>query len=183
MIAREWVAADARATLSSVAKRLEAAFDAAGYGERSYYWIPGGFALVSRIEQIRSDAAPVEPPSRWAVNTPTMKVGLIDYIRALFNAAPGFYRVIVFAVTDQDFAAASRSPTASEARTWVSAGSLRLPEKVGTLSYSQRHYTTALIYEFERRADQPEALTRTPSDLPGRVHLEKSGLWQALARR
>jgi hypothetical protein len=183
IIAREWVALTALATLASAADRLEEAFDAAGYGERSYYWIPGGFALVSRIEQILPDAAPVGLPARWAVNTPTVSVGVIDYIRALFNAAPGFYRVIVFTVTDQDFAAAKRAPTSSEARNWISAGSLRLPETVGSLPYSNRHYTTALIYEFERRADQPEALMRAPSDSPGRVHLEKAGLWQALARR
>jgi hypothetical protein len=40
-----------------------------------------------------------------------------------------------------------------------------------------------LIYEFERRSDQTEAQMRTPSDMPGRVHLEKTGLWQALAQR
>jgi hypothetical protein len=182
-IAREWVAANAGATLASAAQRLEAAFDTAGYGERTYYWIPGGFALVSRIEQIQSDAAPAGSSARWAVNTPTMKAGFIDYVRALFNAPPGFYRVIVFTVTDQDFAAGTRAPTSNEARSWISAGSLRLPPTIGSLTYSTRHYTTALIYEFERRGGQSDARVRTPSDSPGRVHLEKAGLWQALARR
>jgi hypothetical protein len=181
-IARQWVAPGARATLASAAGRIEDAFDAAGYGERSYYWIPGGFALVSRIEQIRSDATPFEPPARWAVETPTVREGFIDHIRALFNAPPGFYRVIVFTVTDQDFAGSERAPTPNEARSWISAGSMRLPERVGTRLYSDSHYTTALIYEFERRADLPEARVRTPSDSPGRVHLEKAGLWRALAR-
>jgi hypothetical protein len=166
--------------LKSVASRLEAAFDAAGYGERSYYWIPDGFALVSRIEQIRSDASPVEPPGRWAVDTPRVREGFIDHIRALFNAPPGFYRVIVFTVTDQAFAASERPPTSKEARTWISAGTLRLPETVGALPYTNEHYTAALIYEFERRADQAEATMRVPSDSPGRVHLEKAGLWKAL---
>jgi hypothetical protein len=182
-IAREWVAPGVSPTLGSSARRLETAFDAAGYGERSYYWIPGGFVLVSRIEQIQADAAPVASPARWAVNTPPVKSGVIDYIRALFNAPPGFYRVIVFTVTDQDFAAANRPPASSEARSWITAGSLRLPETVGKLPYSERHYTTALIYEFERSAAQPEARVRMPSNSPGRVHLEKAGLWQALARR
>jgi hypothetical protein len=181
-IAREWVAPGAQATLASAASRLEDAFDAAGYGERSYYWISGGFALVSRIEQIRSDATPFEPPARWAVETPTVREGFIDHIRALFNAPPGFYRVIVFTVTDQNFAGSERSPTSNEARNWISAGSMRLPETVGARLYSARHYTTALIYEFERRADQPEARVRAPSSSPGRVHLEKAGLWRALAR-
>jgi hypothetical protein len=181
-IAREWVAAGAQPTLASAAARLEHAFDAAGYGERSYYWVPGGFALVSRIEQIGPDATPLAPPARWAIETPALRTGFIDYVRALFNAPPGFYRVIVFAVTDQDFAAGERAPTSGEARTWISSGSLRLPASVGVLPYTAGHYTTALIYEFERRADRSEAAMKAPSNSPGQVHLEKTGLWQALAR-
>jgi hypothetical protein len=181
-IAREWVATGAEPTLGSAAARLERAFDAAGYGERSYYWVPGGFALVSRIEQIRDDATPLAVPARWAIDTPMVRAGFIDHIRALFNAPPGFYRVIVFAVTDQDFAAGERPPTSSEARTWVSSGSLRLPASVGARPYSAQHFTTALIYEFERRADRSDAAIRAPSNSPGQVHLEKTGLWQALAR-
>jgi hypothetical protein len=182
-IMREWIAPGPRATLSTAAGRLEAAFDSAGYGERSYYWVPGGFALVSRLEQIRPDATPLEPPARWAVESPAVREGFIDHIRALFNAPPGFYRVIVFTVTDQDFAASERAPTSSEARNWISSGSVRLPASVGNVPYSDRHYTTALIYEFERRADEAQARVLTPSDSPGRVHLEKAGLWRALGGR
>ena len=182
-VARQWVAPDPYPTLGSAASRLERAFEVAGYGEWSYYWIPGGFALVSRIEQIRSDATPVAPPARWAIETPDVREGFIDHIRALFNSPPGFYRVIVFTVADQDFAAGERPPTSEEARNWISSGSLRLPEALGTLPYSERHSTFALIYEFERRPDRSEARVRVPSDSPGRVHLEKAGLWQALARR
>ena len=180
-IAREWVAPGEPATLASAASRLERAFDAAGYGERSYYWIPGGFALVSRLERILADATPVESPARWAVETPMVRGRFIDHVRALFNAPPGFYRVIVFTITDQDFAAGAREPTSKEARNWIAFGSLRLSEDVGALAYSEKHYTTALIYEFERRADQQEARVKAPSDSPGRVHLEKTGLWQALS--
>ncbi|MFC5771913.1 hypothetical protein [Thauera sinica] len=182
-IAREWVAPAAGATLGSAAARIEQAFDAAGYVERSYYRIPGGFALVSRVEHIRADATPFAPPQRWTVDAPPLREGLIDIIRALFNAPPGFYRVIAFAVTDQDFAAREQAPTSEEARRWVSGGVLRLPAEIGALPYSERHYTSALIYEFERRADRAEASVRLPSDSPGRTHLERAGLWQALAAR
>jgi hypothetical protein len=182
-IVREWVADASSPTLGSAARRLESAFDRAGYGERSYYWVPGGFALVSRIEQIRADATPIEPPARWAIDSPRVRASFIDHVRALFNAPPGFYRVIVFAVTDQDFAAGPRPPTSSEAQAWASFGSLRLPATLGDRPYTQDHYTTALIYEFERRADRTEAEMRTPSNTPGQVHLERTGLWQALAQR
>jgi hypothetical protein len=182
-IANDWVARGPNATLSSVARRLELAFDAAGYAERSYYRIPGGFALVSRIEQIRPDATPVQSPARWAVGTRTPGAGFLDYIRTLFNAPPGYYRVIAFIVTDQEFAASRQPATPDEARQWATGGYLRLPEPLGVRPYGEGHYTTALIYEFERRADAPEAQLRIPSDAPGRVHLEKSGLWSALSPR
>lgn len=182
-IAREWVAPEAQATLGSAALRLERAFDAAGYAERSYYRIPGGFALASRIEQIRGDATPVAPPERWVVATPPLREGLIDLVRALFNAPPGYYRVIVFTVTDQDFAASGPPPSSAEARRWMSGGAVRLPAEIGAQPYSERHYASALIYEFERRGDRAEADVLLPGNSPGRVHLERAGLWQALAVR
>ena len=182
-IDRGWVAPGAHATLASVARRLEAAFDATGYVERSYYWIPGGFALVSRIEQITANASPVAAPARWAVKATAVRAGFVDHLRALFNAAPGFYRVIVFAVTDRDFAAGSRSPSSEEARQWVSGGSMRLPAPVGATAFTDAHYTSALIYEFERPADKSEPRVTAPSNSPGRVHLERAGLWQALGGR
>ena len=123
------------------------------------------------------------PPERWAVDTPKVREGFIDYIRALFNAPPGFYRVIVFVVTDQDFAAAEQAPSSAEARAWVTGGGLRLPERIAAQPYGPRHYTTALIYEFERRHDEPQASVLMPSPTQGRDHLERAGLWQALAAR
>lgn len=182
-IANAWVAQGAAPVLGEVARRLEQAFDSAGYGERTYYRIPGGFALVSRIEHIRADASPMPDPERWVVDTPRVRAGFIDHIRALFNAPPGFYRVIVFVVTDQDFVAAEQAPTATEAREWLTGGGLRLPAGIALQPYGARHYTTALIYEFERRSNQAQASVRDPSPAPGRTHLDRAGLWQALAVR
>ena len=182
-IAVEWVAPGTEPVLGEVARQLERAFNIAGYGESSYYRIPGGFALASRIEHIRADASPFDAPERWAVDTPKVREGFIDYIRALFNAPPGFYRVIVFVVTDQDFAAAEQAPSSAEARAWVTGGGLRLPERIAVQPYGPRHYTTALIYEFERRHDEPQASVLMPSPTQGRDHLERAGLWQALAAR
>ena len=101
-------------------------------------------------------------------------------MRALFNAPPGHYRVIVFVVTDQDFAAAPRTAPEAEARAWVSGGGLRLPASIAALPFTSTHYASALIYEFERRSEREPADVRVPSATPGRVHLEKGGLWQAL---
>jgi hypothetical protein len=83
-IVREWVAEGSAPALGLVGRRLETAFDRAGYGERSYYWVPGGFALVSRIEQIRADATPVDPPARWAIDTPQGPISFVDVVPEAF---------------------------------------------------------------------------------------------------
>lgn len=180
VLERAWLAPEADPQLGIVAQRLEAAFDAAGYVERSYYRVPGGFALASRAEQIHADASPYPSPERWSVNRGGAGRSFADRLRALFNAPPGHYRVIVFVVTDQDFAAAPRTAPEAEARAWVSGGGLRLPSSIAALPFTGTHYATALIYEFERRSERESADVRVPSATPGRVHLEKGGLWQAL---
>jgi hypothetical protein len=68
-----------------------------------------------------------------------------------------------------------------DAREWVVGGGLRLPQSIACQPYSAEYYASALIYEFVRRNEREEGQIRTPSDVPGRVHLEKGGLWQALA--
>ncbi len=178
---RGWLAPGSDARLGAAAQRLEAAFDAAGYVERSYYRVPGGFALASRAEQIHSDACPYPAPERWSVDPEGAGRSFADRLRALFNAPPGHYRVIVFVVTDQDFAAAARTAPEAEARAWVSGGGLRLPAAIAAQPFTSAHYASALIYEFERRSEREQADVRVPSAAPGRVHLEKGGLWQALA--
>lgn len=181
VLERGWLAPAADARLGAAAQRLEAVFDAAGYVERSYYRVPGGFALASRAEQIHADASPFPAPERWSVDPAGAGKSFAARLRALFNAPPGHYRVIVFVVTDQDFAAAPRAAPEAEARAWVSGGGLRLPPAIAALPFTPSHYASALIYEFERRSERDPAGVRVPSAAPGRVHLEKGGLWQALA--
>jgi hypothetical protein len=163
---------------------LEHAFDAAGYAEWSFYWIPGGFALVSRIERIGADASPLSGPARWSVSMQKSRVATLDqYIKALFNAPPGHYRVIVFVVTDKSFSATRQEPTSQEATDWLTAGAMKLPAQIGHQPYTSDHYASALIYEFERSPDAQQAMAKRPSDSLGRTHLEKAGLWSALEAR
>ncbi|WP_449193051.1 hypothetical protein [Thauera sp.] len=182
LLERAWLAPQEPATLGRAAQHLEDAFDLAGYVERSYYRVPGGFALASRAEKIHPDASPFAPPARWSADSAGAGRSFLDRITALFNAPPGRYRVIVFVVTDQDFAATPQPPSEAVAREWVGGGGLRLPPSIAAQAYSAEHYASALIYEFARRDEREAGQVRAPSDVPGRVHLEKGGLWQALAQ-
>jgi hypothetical protein len=167
-------------TLQDVAHRLESAFEASGYVERSYYSVPGGFALVSRLEQMNADGTPKNLPDRWSVKTPPLRrINLGDYLQALFTARSGYYRVIVFVVTDQTFAAGARSPTGDEVTKWVSAGGVRLPASIGQKPYGENFATSALIYEFARGPEDAVFSQKMPSDFPGKTHLEKAKLWQS----
>lgn len=167
--------------LRDVARRLEQTFDAAGYVERSYHSIPNGFALVSRIEQILADGTPREEAARWSVsNVRPNVVSLRDYITALFTAPRGRYRIIVFIVTDLPVTQEKKEPTRAEATEWLTSGALILPPSIGGQPYSGDYYTTALIYEFERGAGDQSAALKIPSDLPGKTHLERAGIWSKL---
>jgi hypothetical protein len=81
-----------------------------GHYEISYYSVPDGFALVSRLEQIETDGSPKSSPTRR--DTRERDIGsfsLRTYLRALFLAAPGYYRLVVFVVTPHPFSQSAQS--------------------------------------------------------------------------
>ena len=138
------------------AAALDSAFRQAGYSETSYYGVPEGFALASRIEQINQDGTLKEAADRWSVEVaPLRKWSLHAYLERLFKASPGYYRIIVFIVTSQPFSQSNTKVTAADAHLWVSSGLNRLPDEVASRPYSPAHACTALIYEFARVGTQP----------------------------
>ena len=75
---------------------LTHALDQAGYVERSYFSVPGGFALAMRLEQTSADGYPLSDAERWAVDVgPLRTLSLSRYLAALFGASPGHFRVVV----------------------------------------------------------------------------------------
>lgn len=181
VIPQNLLSAKTETKLKDVAQRLERAFDAGGYAERSYYSIPGGFAVVSRIELIRADGAP-EADGRWSLKSPALiRISLTEFLKALFTAKVGHYRTIAFLATDASLQPdPSKKPTPEGAADWVSQGSPTLPAAIGNLPFTPEHNVTALIYEFERKTPDHDAELKHPSPLPGKGHLEKAGIWTAL---
>jgi hypothetical protein len=169
--------------LGDAVAALDLAFGKAGYGERSYYSVPDGFAMASRIEQINQDGTAKGPADRWSFEVPPMrKFSFSAYLTALFRARPGYYRVIVFVVTSHPFSQSSAKVTSEDAGLWVSSGLNALPEAIASRDYTSAHRCTALIYEFKRMETQPAKFV-DPSELTGQIHLEKSGLLAAFAKR
>ena len=167
--------------LIDVAERLERAFDAAGYVERSYYAAPGGFALVSRLEQVAADGTPKDGASRWSVRIqPRPIFSLASYLQALLTSNPGRYRIVVFIVSSTPFSQSDARVSLDTARDWLPGGLNRLPPSIGILELTPEFSATALIYEFEQRSSDADVAFVDPSSLPGKSHLEKARLWQAL---
>lgn len=167
--------------LRDVKGALQAALESCGYYEKSYYSVPDGFAMATRLEQINRDGTSKEPPDRWAVEVQRLrKFSLKAYLVALFTANPGYYRIIVFIVTSYPFSQTDIRVSREEAIDWMGRGFNDLPDSIGQLEYSEEYTCTALIYEFEQpNPGEPNEL-KIPSNLQGRTHLEKANLWQAL---
>jgi hypothetical protein len=164
---------------ADVDRLLSAALEENGYVERSYYAVPRGFALVTRIEQIELDGRSKRLPDRWSAAAPRLtSFSISEYVRALFTAAPGHYRIIVFILTEAPFSQSQMEVSKPEAMDWLRGGLNVLPPEVSARPLAANVNCTALVYEFEQLGSSAHVLL--PSEIDARTHLVKAGLWGAL---
>ena len=171
--------------LKDIAQILNNSLVAAGYFEKSYFAVPDGFAIVTRLEQINFDGTPKQSSERWAtVVEPLRKLSLRRYLEALFTANPGYYRIIVFIVTPHPFSQTAPEINRDEAEAWLRKGVNTLPKSIGQQIYSSDYNITALIYEFEQPSgfEEDKVNIIIPGRLDAKSHLLKAGLWNALEK-
>ncbi len=166
-------------SLAAVAQRLVVVLDGAGYPEYRFYSVPGGFALVVRLEQFESDGRPGPEADRFVYPDVDQPFRLSDYVAQLFFAPDGYYRLIVFVVTDRDIRPGAPAPRLVAAERWLEMGSSRLPDDYDRMMFTPKHQLAALIYEFHKHGREPIA-TLEPGRLDARTHLRKSGLYATL---
>lgn len=167
--------------LKSIDSTLVEALNACGYIEKSYYAVPGGFAIVTRLEQFYEDGTPKELPDRWSTEVGHLKTfSLKEYIKALFTARPGLFRVVVFIVTPYPFTQSKVKVSREEVMWWLKAGVNKLPDDLSMIEYSNQYTITALIYEFKKLDVDQNANQQIPGILTGKGHLEKNGFIKAL---
>jgi hypothetical protein len=176
MIPRNWLSTREAPQLALVAHRLELALNEAKYRRWSYSSVPNGFALVSQMEQINSDGTPSPEPARWSTGLPSVaNMTLLEFIKALANAQPGYYRVIVFIITNQPWSRTGEKPTRGETERWLAQGFNWLPPSIGELTYGPDYRTTALVYEFKKVSKDTDAALLNPSSISADDHLKKAG--------
>jgi hypothetical protein len=179
-IHHKWLAEGDHTTLVDVAERLETVLGIAGFETWKYSSVPNGFALVTQIEQILPDGTP--RPERFRTDLPSLSdLSFVEFLIALAKAPSGYYRVIVFVVTDTPFSQRETPPTESEARRWLDAGLNKLPASFSEVIYGEDYRTTALIYQFKKLSNQPATLV-LPSLASARAHLERAQIWPVLTR-
>jgi hypothetical protein len=105
---------------------------------------------------------------------------VLEYLVKLFGRQPGFYRTIVFTVTDLPTSESPGGPNRPEALSWLHTGLNAMPSEIAELEFSKNHICTAYIYEFAQDSPDDPVSFIEPSRLSAMTHLEKSGIWDAL---
>ncbi len=163
--------------LTDVDQRLRRALDAAGYEQRSYFYVPNGYAVVTQLEQFTDDGSPKSGPYRWTDYPAQEQFSSIwAYLKSLVMPTPGHFRLFVFLVTDTPYSQSSKKVSKEEAASWLSQGFNRLPNELGKRPLGERSYLDVLVYEFEAPQSTKRCAQKCPSLLTIGAHLEKSGI-------
>lgn len=162
-------------TLGSVSRRITEVLESCGYVEKSFFAVPDGFALVTRLEQYKPDGAPMDSPHRWdTIPAPMSRFSLGEYLSRLFFAKPGLFRIVVFVVSPHAFNQTSEKIDEKTAIDWLREGANKVPASISEKKYSVHYAITALVYEF-KKTEGGDAMQYT-STLTCRDHLIKSGI-------
>lgn len=174
-----WPAGSEGKTLLDVARRLEASIAAAGYLEPRYLGAGcNGFAVMLDLEQI--DANGARKPGAAGFAAPTQEPGfsLAGYLQRLFYAPPGYYRQIVFVISDEGIAATTPAPTPGELRAIAKDGSAALPPAYAGAPFTWKYKVVALVYEFQKGPKDGDARQIPPSGrLRAPQHLKQAQLY------
>jgi hypothetical protein len=162
-------------TLGDLDNFLLSILDETGYVERSYFAVPDGYALVTRLERIYDDGR-VVTENRWSINdTGLTEFSFRDYIQKLFFAEPGLFRVVVFVISPRPFTQSDDNVTQEEALAWLQSGYNVFPQELARRTLTTEYNITALIYQFEKAENRYPVLVER-SNITGQQHLEAAGI-------
>jgi len=166
------------ARLEDIDERLCRALDALDYRHRSYFKTPGGFALVTQMEQFADDGS-IKERYRWE-DYPVQEDfdGFWNYFKRLVLPNHGRFRVFVFVVTnDEEYAKSEGGSIATNKITgWASHGAPVIPGEYAVGEVGSSHRLEVLIYEFVAPQSTKQCTEKCPAYLNAHTHLSQSGL-------
>lgn len=163
-------------TLEDVSRVILKAIKQCGYDARSFYEIPHGFALVTKVEEMKDDGSSVLDNERFSINH-SVNMKFWDF----FSPRKGYFRVFAFLVTDVPFKPTNEVVDQKTVENWVDMGWNTLPESIGSKLYTPSYNCTVIVYEFRAPNVNTALQLVSPPRLSAVVHLNKSKLAQFLA--
>ncbi|WP_144389824.1 hypothetical protein [Phaeobacter sp. 22II1-1F12B] len=159
----------ATTTLFELEETIRGALQSAGYFDVGTLSTPeGGIAIITPVEQITSSGTPVEGAQRWVADINRSNCGsfsLSCFLKALFLAPEGLYRVLVIVATDEPLRIATNVEFDQETmETLMGARRLDLNPDLSEISISKEHDVYLLVYEFS--STSPNEML---PEVPGRI--------------
>ena len=165
--------------LGDVDNKLRSTLDNKGYNQRSYFYVPNGFALVTQLEQYNAKNATVRnDATRW-LDYPKQEAfsGIMSYISSFIMPNKGYFRLFVFIVTNEPFGGSKQKVSKSEASAWLNQGFNKLPNVIKNAPYTEGYAVTVLVYEFEVPESNRKAKQICPTPLfDAQTHLRQAGI-------
>jgi hypothetical protein len=158
------------ATLRSVAARLGGALEQAHYTDYTFFSVPGGFAMATRVERIDEQGVPLGE-LRFAPPNALEPFALVACVKNLFFAPTGLYRQFLFVVTDEPFVASPQQLPPQDVQGLPSRGATALPSPYAERPFTDEHQVTALIYEFCKGCSTPSGKVEQVKRIDARRHL------------
>jgi hypothetical protein len=152
---------------------IKTALESAGFSELHYYEIPGGFALLTRIERFDHESGDSAPDNyRWTKEYLSPKLNILEIIKALSFERSGYFRVILFTITSETVQQSNKMfLDYNDFSDFIGDGVPTLPTEIGNRNFSTNIKCIAWIYEFEKRKGDANAVFRLESTFSALVHL------------
>lgn len=169
-----------RDSFGELTDSLEQILKQSGYSKFKYYNIPTGVAMATQLERINNEGKPFPIPERWDIENLGMSLDnfdLVRLLRILVGAEPGYYRVLVFVLTDinQVIVFDDAPNSEQEIVNMATDGAIMLPENIREIEFNERFKLTVLVYEMERKRASQEA-TMHQSGIKAKDHLEYTNI-------
>jgi HEAT repeat protein len=165
-IPRELLGSD-DTTLGAICDKLDRSLQAVDQGfESGVFTVPGGFAMLARLERIAADGSPLGGENHWAYGE-LRPMSLSDYIGRLFLEKPGYFRILAFVITSEPILHHGDGTLPSPSSGWAG-----LPDALRVEKFKNKT-AYVLVYSYERSAGGQFS---SFDALSAKVHLEKSGV-------
>lgn len=167
--------------LGDAENKLRQALADGGYEELAYYSFDRGFAIATTLEQTDHEANPLHE-NRWMIDVRQSNVfDLNSFLRALFLADKGYFRVLVFIVNDRPLKFGEEVDKQA-LRDVIAEGSDRLPAELRKRLFNPQMKCTALVYEFEHDENSRSIINKKPGRHSVNRHLTSTNTKQSLDR-